>query len=64
MLCAGTSTHGALHHQATSGPGNTQRLLTFLSDLRDVVLDVVNPVFVGQVQFSPRCPCQKVTLHV
>lgn len=37
-LCAAISNHGVLHHHATLGPYNTQRLLTFLSDLRDVVL--------------------------
>lgn len=54
MLCAATSTHGVLHHHATLGPYNAQHLLTFLSDLRDVVLgrkqqdheQVENPVYV------------------
>ncbi|XP_049336457.1 uncharacterized protein LOC125802431 [Astyanax mexicanus] len=37
-LCAAISNHGVLHHHATLGPYNTQHLLTFLSDLRDIVL--------------------------
>ncbi|XP_051505235.1 uncharacterized protein LOC127412695 isoform X2 [Myxocyprinus asiaticus] len=32
-LCAAISNHGLLHHHATLGPYNTQRLLTFLDGL-------------------------------
>lgn len=74
MLCAATSTHGVLHHHATLGPYNTQRLLTFLSDPQDVVLgreqqdheQVEHPVYVimwAKYQFSQRHLDQR-TIHI
>ncbi|XP_028297775.1 uncharacterized protein LOC114476433 [Gouania willdenowi] len=38
-LCAAMTSEGLLHRQALLGSFNTQRLLTFLGDLRDILID-------------------------
>lgn len=38
-LCAASSNHGVLHAHSTLGPYNTEHLLTFLDDLRSVLLE-------------------------
>ena len=38
-ICAAISNHGVLHHHVTLGPYNTQHLLRFLANLRDILFE-------------------------
>ena len=38
-ICAAISNHGVLHHHITLGPYNTQHLLRFLANLRDILFE-------------------------
>lgn len=38
-ICAAISNHGVLHHHVTLGPYNTQHLLTFIANLRDILFE-------------------------
>lgn len=39
-ICAAISNHGVLHHHVTLGPYNTQHLLMFLANLRDILFEL------------------------
>ncbi|KAF0039294.1 hypothetical protein F2P81_007529 [Scophthalmus maximus] len=38
-ICAAISNHGVLHHHVTLGPYNTQHLLRFIANLRDILFE-------------------------
>ncbi|XP_055776448.1 uncharacterized protein LOC129853936 [Salvelinus fontinalis] len=38
-ICAAISNHGVLHHRVTLGPYNTQHLLRFIANLRDILFE-------------------------
>lgn len=38
-ICAAISNYGVLHHHNTLGPYNTQHLLRFLANLRDILFE-------------------------
>ncbi|RXN32842.1 hypothetical protein ROHU_036083 [Labeo rohita] len=39
-ICAAISNHGVLHHHVTLGPYNTQHLLRFIANLRDILFEL------------------------